>query len=99
MALPLIINPEAEDDLAKAYRWYEDRRPGLGREFLECLEEIFDRIRRTPEIHEVTYKTVRQTLVRRFPYVVCYTLELECVKVIAVFHGHRDPRDWRSRAP
>ena len=23
MALPLIINPEAEDDLAEAYGWYE----------------------------------------------------------------------------
>ena len=46
----------------------------------------------------VTYRTVRQTLVRRFPYVVCYTFEAEEVCVIAVFHGHRDPSDWRSRA-
>ena len=98
MAFPLIISPEAEGDLAQAYRWYEDRRSGLGREILECVEEAFDRVRRTPEAHAVTYRTVRQTLVRRFPYVVCYTFEADEVCVIAVFHGHRDPSDWRSRA-
>lgn len=86
MAFPLIVNPEAEDDLAGAYHWYEEQRSGLGREFLNCVESVFDRIRRTPEIHAATYKTARQTLVKRFPYVVCYTFEAERVCVIAVFH-------------
>ena len=98
MLFPLVIEPEAEDDLANAYHWYEDQCPGLGGEFLECVEEIFDRIRRTPEVHALTYRDVRQTLVRRFPYVVCYTFEADTVSVIAVFHGHRDPSDWKSRA-
>ncbi|MFH1264532.1 MAG: type II toxin-antitoxin system RelE/ParE family toxin [Planctomycetota bacterium] len=98
MTFPLLVNPEAEDDLANAYRWHEEQRSGLGREFLDRVEEAFERIRRTPEIHAVTYKTVRQTLVKRFPYVVCYTFEAERVHVIAVFHAHRDPSDWQSRA-
>jgi toxin ParE1/3/4 len=98
MAFPLVIEPEAEDDLTKAYRWYERQTPGLGRKFLECVEEVFDRIRRTPEVHALTYRGMRQTLVRRFPYVVCYTFEADSVYVIAVFHGHRDPNQWKSRA-
>lgn len=99
MAFPLILEPEAEDDLGDAYRWYEEQRAGLGREFLQCVENVFDRIRRSPEMHAVTYKSVRQTLVRRFPYVVCYTFEEDSVHVVAVFHGHRDPNDWKSRMP
>jgi hypothetical protein len=39
MAVPLVINPEAEDDLVQACKWYEEQRPGLGREF---LREIAD---------------------------------------------------------
>ena len=31
MAAELIVAPEAEFDIAEAYRWYEDRRFGLGR--------------------------------------------------------------------
>ena len=30
MDAELIFAPEAEQDLAEAYNWYEGRRPGLG---------------------------------------------------------------------
>jgi hypothetical protein len=38
MAVELIFAPEAEQDIAEAYAWYEGRRPGLGEEFLRCLD-------------------------------------------------------------
>ena len=69
----------------------------MGRQFIECVEAVFDRIRQTPELHAVVYQSVRQTLVKRFPYVVCYVLEEDRVDVVAVFHGHRDPTVWKSR--
>ncbi len=34
MSLPLIITPEAEEDLAEAKAWYERKRKGLGAENL-----------------------------------------------------------------
>jgi plasmid stabilization system protein ParE len=97
MTFRLVIEPEAEADLDEAYRWYEKRRPGLGVEFIECVEAVFERLRVTPELHAIVYRSVRQTLVKRFPYVVCYVFEDDVVDVIAVFHGHRDPLVWRSR--
>ena len=99
MTYRITIQPEAELDLAAAFQWYEDQRPGLGREFLERVEQVFQRICETPELHAVTYRGVRQTLVRRFPYVVCYIFEADCVDVVAVFHGRRDPNAWQSRVP
>ncbi|HUE72597.1 MAG TPA: hypothetical protein VMP01_17055 [Pirellulaceae bacterium] len=51
-----------------------------------------------PELHAVVYKNVRQTLVRRFPYVVCYLFEDDKVFVVAVFHGHGDPDSWKPQA-
>jgi hypothetical protein len=38
MAAELIIAPEAQQDVDEAYSWYEDRRPGLGEEFLDCVD-------------------------------------------------------------
>ena len=98
MAL-LKVEPEAEDDMREAFRWYENQRYGLGWEFLECIEDVFDRLRDMPEIHPPTYRNVRQALVRRFPYVVHYVIESDRVSVIGVFHGRRDPNAWKSRAP
>ncbi len=97
MAFQLIIEPEAENDLASAYRWYEEQRAGLGVDFLNCVEEVFRRIRDTPEAHAVVHNGARQTLTRRYPYVVCYTVEEDAVYVIAVFHGQRAPDAWKSR--
>jgi hypothetical protein len=38
MAAELILAPEGEQDIADAYAWYEERRTGLGEEFLSCVE-------------------------------------------------------------
>ncbi len=97
MAFPLVVEPEAEKDITSAYRWYEAKHSGLGREFIECVDDVFQRLCTTPEVHAVMYKSIRQALVRRFPYVVCYVFQDDCVSVIAVFHGHRDPKAWESR--
>ncbi|NQU21354.1 MAG: type II toxin-antitoxin system RelE/ParE family toxin [Candidatus Nealsonbacteria bacterium] len=98
MTYRLVLQPEAEADLNEAYRWYEDQRPGLGGEFIESVEAVIERIRRTPELPAVVYKEVRQALVRRFPYVVCYVFQEDQVDVVSVYHGHRDPTVWKSRA-
>ncbi len=99
MSYPLIVEPEAEFDLEDAAHWYNGQRPGLGQEFLEEVEDVFDRIREMPELHAITHQTARLTLVKRFPYVVCYIFDGERVYVIAVFHGYRDPDAWKDRVP
>lgn len=64
----MIIRPEAEADLANAQGWYEWQREGLGAEFLLCVEEVFERIGRRPELHSLVYRGVRRAITRRFPY-------------------------------
>jgi hypothetical protein len=34
----VVFTPEADDDVVRAYGWYEEREPGLGEEFLRCVE-------------------------------------------------------------
>jgi len=98
MSHPLIIRPEAEEDMAEGRDWYDRQRDGLGIEFLTAVEEVFGRIRATPELYAPEYKAVRRARVERFPYVVYYRLAGDAVEVIAVQHGGRSPRRWRSRA-
>ena len=93
----LILQPEAEADLDEAYHWYEKQCRGLGAQFIEYVEAVLERIGQRPELHAVAYRNVRQTLVKRFPYVVCYVFEENEVEVVAVFHAHRDPTVWKSR--
>ena len=46
MSYTFTIRPEAEADLAEAKRWYEERRQGLGADFVLCVDEALERIRR-----------------------------------------------------
>jgi plasmid stabilization system protein ParE len=97
MAYPLVVSPEAEAELASAHEWYEEQRTGLGGDFLSCVDDLLLKIRRNPLAFSESYKNVRQSLVRRFPYVVCYTFDGHTIDVLAIFHGHRDPHEWKKR--
>lgn len=99
MAAELIVAPEAEQDLAEAYAWYEGQRFGLGEEFLSCVDGCIEAFRRTPEMHAEFYEGYRRALVRRFPYAVFYESAEDTVTVYCVFHTSRDPEKWRQRLP
>ena len=99
MAAELVIAPEAEQDVTEAYAWYENRRPGLGEEFLGSVDACVEAICRTPKIHGVVHENYRRGLVRRFPYAVFYEYAERTVTVYCVFHISRDPGKWRQRLP
>ena len=96
MAAELSFAPEVEWDLLEAYAWYEGRRPGLGEDFLSCVDACIQLVCRHPEIHPLVYEDYRRALVRRFPYAVFYECCENTVTVYCVFHTSRDPAKWRQ---
>ena len=44
----VIFTPEADDDIVESYNWYESREPGLGEDFLRCIEACVERIAASP---------------------------------------------------
>ena len=51
MSLPIVLRPEARSEFDDAFDWYEQRRPGLGEDFVAQVQEVFDRISATPELY------------------------------------------------
>jgi len=97
MKRPILIRPEAEADIEEGYRCYEEKLGGLGADFLECLENGMELIRNSPEMYPVVYRNIRRLLIRRFPYGIFYIASESLITILAVFHGRRDPKEWRSR--
>jgi plasmid stabilization system protein ParE len=93
----VVVRPEAEADMAEGFDWYEDRRDGLGQEFLAEVKAVFKMIEDNPLRHAVMYRNVRRALVRKFPYKVFYYLEADRAEVIGVVHAKRHPRFWQQR--
>jgi toxin ParE1/3/4 len=97
MKYPVLIRPEAESDLEQAFSWYENKRHGLGYDFLLQVEAGLRFIERNPEVRPPEYKGTRKHLVKRFPYKIIYLMERERIIVLAVIHGKRSPKLIRKR--
>lgn len=98
MTYPLTINPEAESDLVEACSWYKQKRDGLADAFLDSEEDVLNNLAENPEKYAAEYREVRRAGTRRFPYVVYDRFKEDRVEILAVLHGSRNPRVWKSRA-
>ncbi len=49
----VIYTEEADDDVAESYGWYESREPGLGEDFLRCVEACLLTFQLHPHILEI----------------------------------------------
>ena len=76
-----ILRPEAEEDLAVAFDWYEAQQPGLGEEFVAEIERVISRIAVLPLAGPVVHKDVRRLLPKRFPYAVLYVVSEDQVRI------------------
>ena len=95
MSLPLRLSRAAKRDIDLAFVWYEQRKPGLGDEFLAAVEDCLETIQRHPKMYAIQTKNLRVALVGRFPYLVVYRLLHDRIRISAVVHGSRHPH-WED---
>lgn len=93
----IIYTPEADDDVAESYDWYESREPGLGEDFLRCIEACLLLILRHPQAFPVALDEFRRAPIRRFPYEIFYEATPDAIVVYSVFHCSQDPQKWHKR--
>jgi plasmid stabilization system protein ParE len=95
----LRVLPEAEEELAQAARWYEERRPGLGIELVVTVDLALQQIREAPDAYPLWQadRPYRKLVMRRFPYVVMFTVHDDVVEVLAIAHAKRRPGYWADR--
>lgn len=98
MTVKVVFRPVARAEFDGATLWYEDRRPGLGAQFVSEIDYAVDLASKSPDRYPFKLKDIRCVQARRFPYSVYYVVEVEQIVVLAVFHARRDPTIWQSRA-
>jgi len=98
----LIVEPEAEAELAEAMAWYEEQGPGLGAALLVEVDEAIGRLREgawpsSPVPGVRGELGVRRVVLDRFPYSVIFLEHDDCIAVIAFPHLKRVPGYWLER--
>ncbi|WP_299892353.1 type II toxin-antitoxin system RelE/ParE family toxin [uncultured Lacinutrix sp.] len=91
MANILEVKDEANLEIIEAYLYYEEKRLGLGEEFLEHLETYFDRITVNPKHFPQKRKPYREAFIKRFPFLIIYETAKGKVIVYSVFNTWQNP--------
>ena len=85
-----ILEP-AEQDLIRAFYFYEGQEEGVGQYFLDCLSSDIDSLLLYAWIHQKKFEVFYWLLSKRFPFAVYYTIEGYVVLVHAVLDCRQDP--------
>jgi plasmid stabilization system protein ParE len=94
VTLPIGLGPGVGDELWRIARWYESRRPGHGREFLECFRSAAEHAAAFPTSGPTVTPLIRRRPLRRFPYSLFYVVHDGGIVVLSVRHQARRSRDW-----
>lgn len=83
----------ANIDTIVAYEFYESRRKNLGERFLDELENCYKSIVLNYTTYKVVHKIYRQAVVKKFPFVVLYSVDEKDIIITAVFSTSKNPSE------
>ena len=91
-------HPAVEAELMEIRRYYEERSPGLGTQFVDEFERQVLLLAATPERWMVVKADIRRCLMRRFPYIIYFRcVGPDRLKITVVKHQRRYPEYGRER--
>ena len=92
MSYALVVQSEAVIDIQEAFEWYEMKQEGLGFNFIEEVENGFEKISIHPQYYTSITADFRRYKIKRFPYLIVYEIEDDAVVVNSVRHSSRKPK-------
>ncbi len=97
MIFILKIDEDALQDIQEITNWYNIQEKGLGKRFqIQTLSQI-NSLKSNPHICAVRYDDMRCMLIKKFPFLVHYSLDDTnlIVSIYGVLHTSRDPQIWK----
>jgi len=91
--------PEAKTKITDAEEYYERERRGLGIRFVRAVRATIREIAAHPTFSSQIRPNLWFRGVKKFPYLVLYTIEEQDILVIAVAHERREFGYWQDRLP
>jgi plasmid stabilization system protein ParE len=90
------VEPRALSDISEITEWYNEKQAGLGERFKETAIKQIDFLKNNPTIWPVRYNQIRCFLVKKFPYMAHYYINVEnkTIEVLAVISTSRNPKIW-----
>lgn len=100
--MTLQLLDEAKEELGESAHRYEEKRSGLGDEFVDAVERALTVIEKRPrQFTRLSVsnpeREIRRCVLKRFPYLIIFEILSEEILVVAIAHGKRKPNYWKDR--
>lgn len=97
MKYTLKIDVDALHDIIDAAAWYEEQQENLGKRYKAQVKRQINDLKRNPLVVPIRYHSIRCVKIKKFPFLVHFTVENEFIIVFAVLHTSRNPKIWEKR--
>lgn len=100
MTFTVIVEGEAERDWDEAVTFYDEHEPGVSHRFNVTVRDLLHTLSRQPERFRLcTRLTHKAKMPDPWPYSIYFTINTEHreVKILAIWHGARNPAELRRR--
>ncbi|ADB19141.1 plasmid stabilization system [Pirellula staleyi DSM 6068] len=97
MGKVLRYHPFFEEDVVQAAKWYDDRNPVLGADFVALVRLAIQQLMADPLRRSKSEFGFYYWPLKRFPYVVFYDITPTDILILGVMHTSQDSRHWIER--
>ena len=97
MTWVLSVHPEVWDDADDAMDYYAGVEDDLPQRFIAEVDVALDFAERFPLAGRRLCAKYRRIALRHFPYLLCYRVVDDVVRVLAIVHARRNPKWIRAR--
>ena len=97
--MTVITEPEAEHEWNEAVDWYDQREPGVGLRFNAVVRDYLKALAAQPERFPLVGRFTRKAKIKDWPYSIFFVVDdaHRQIKIVAVWHGKRNPAELRRR--
>ena len=92
MVFKIVISRLAEFEIEGTIEFYENRRKGLGKQFLEYFKGYLKILKTNPELFIIKKPPFyRELPLKKIPFVIIYEIFQDEVIIYSIFHTSRNP--------
>jgi toxin ParE1/3/4 len=88
----LIFTDKSVNDIIQAKTWYEKQQKGLGEKFADTVFKCSREIQLAPLGYPNKYKYTREKYIKKFPYLIIYSVEEDVIFILRVFSCKKDSK-------
>ena len=89
------INDVVTNEIQEAVDYYKEKQKTLGQKFYKATKKSLKSLEKDALLYQVKYKNVCCIRVKKFPYLIHYTVNQKSntVRVFALICTHKDPNE------